>query len=135
MRFHSGNTCTTEVYTYIDVKVYYNFILISLLWLFVWVKIEIQQKIRQKTEENSGKQFRKTPLKVIRPNLIISKLEYTNLEWLSFWSQFEIEIDCTDSSKQILIFKVISHPESKSSNWWSSIQHRRIWKSEIYSES
>ena len=121
MRFHSGNTCTTEVYTYIDVKVYYNFILISLLWLFVWVKIEIQQKIGQKTEENSGKQFRKIPLKVIRPNLIISKLEYTNLDWLTFWSQFETEIDCTDSSKQILIFKAISHPESKSSNWWSSI--------------
>ena len=44
------------------------------------MKIEIQQKIGQKTEENSGKQFRKIPLKVIRPNLIIGKLQYKNLD-------------------------------------------------------
>ena len=45
---------------------------------------------------SSERNERENPVKVKLPKLIIRKFEATNLDWLSFWSQFEKEIDRAD---------------------------------------
>lgn len=78
------------------------------------MKTELQQTFEQKTEENSSKKFRENPVKVKPPKSIVSKFECTNLDWLRFGSQFEIEKDLADIAivnkfsylKELLIPKV-----------------------------
>ena len=45
---------------------------------------------------SSERNTRENPVKVEFSKLIISKFEGTNLDWLRFWSQFEMEIDRAD---------------------------------------
>ena len=78
------------------------------------MKFEVRQGLEKKAEMSSERNARGNPMKVKLPKLITSKFEGTNLYWLRFWSQFEMEIDQVDK-QQVLIFKGIGDPKSKSS--------------------
>ena len=60
------------------------------------MKFEVIQALEKKAEMSSERNARENPVKVKLPKLIISKFEGTNLDWLRFWSQFEMEIDQVD---------------------------------------
>ena len=60
------------------------------------MEFEVRQAIEKKAEMSSEKNARENPVKVELSKLIISKFEGTNLDWLRFWSQFEMEIDRAD---------------------------------------
>ena len=57
------------------------------------MKFNVRQVLGKKAEMSSERNARENPVKVKLPKLIISKFEGTNLDWLRFWSQFEMEID------------------------------------------
>ena len=60
------------------------------------MKFEVRQTLEKKAEMSIERNVRENPVKVKLPKLIISKFEGTNLDWLRFWSQFEMEIDRAD---------------------------------------
>ena len=60
------------------------------------MKFEVIQILENKAEMSSERNARENPVKVKLPKLIISKFEGTNLDWLRFWSQFQMEIDRVD---------------------------------------
>ena len=60
------------------------------------MKFEVRQALEKKAEMSSERDARENSVKVKLLKLIISKFEGTNLDWLRFWSQFEMEIDRAD---------------------------------------
>ena len=59
---------------------------------------------------------RENPVKVKLPRLIISKFKGTSLDWLRFWSQFEMGVDRADITT-VSKFSYLKEfdPKSKSS--------------------
>ena len=60
------------------------------------MKFEVRQALEKKAEMSSERDARENSVKVKLLKLIISKFEGTNLDWLRFWSQFQMEIDRVD---------------------------------------
>ena len=88
------------------------------------MKFEVIQILENKAEMSSERNARENPVKVKLPKLIISKFEGTNLDWLRFWSQFEMEIDRADITavskfsylKELMIPKVKALVDGLTSN-------------------
>ena len=57
------------------------------------MKFEVGQALEKKAEMSSERNARENSVKMKLPKLIISRSEGTNLDWLRFWSKFEMEID------------------------------------------
>ena len=81
------------------------------------MKFEVRQALEKKAEMSSERNPRENPVQMKLPNFIISKFEGRNLDWLRFWSQFEMEIDRPDITavskfsylKELVIPKVRAH--------------------------
>ena len=57
---------------------------------------EVRQALEKNAEMGSERNARENPVKVKLPKLIICKFKGTNLDWLRFWSQSEMETDRAD---------------------------------------
>ena len=57
------------------------------------VEFEMRQALEKNAEMSSERNARNNPVNGKLPKLIITKFEGTNLDWLRFWFQFEMEID------------------------------------------